>query len=251
MTTPEQVPEAEVPAESELTDMWLAALTLWLGLSLPAVMAPTLSGGLPDPSAMWRFQDVWDRQVDQILPYQLRLSRRGWLAAAQSLGVRLPWNPSDPYLLETVAEARNLLVRVPEETYQQVVKSMAVGADNGESRAQIAARVNNILNINGSENWPHRASVIARTELNRFGQAGGLSAAQRIEANEATTIRKRWDDQDDGKVRRPHARVDNQLRRLGEPFEVGRSLLQHPVDPAGYVDDVVNCRCELSFVRGT
>lgn len=250
MTTPEQVPEEDVPAEDGLTALWLAALTVWLGLVLPAVMAPTLSGGLPDPSAMWRYNDVWVAQVDRIMPILARLARPGWARTAQALGVRLPWDPRDPYLLENLAQARNLLVRIPEETYQQVVKAMVVGADNGESRAQIAARVNNILNINGSENWPHRASVIARTELNRFREAGGLAAAQRIQTDEGSVIRKRWQDRDDTRVRSSHARVDNQLRRLGEPFEVGRSMLQHPVDPSGFPEDVINCRCELDYVRG-
>ena len=250
MTTPEEVPEAEVPAESQLTGLWLAALTVWLGLVLPAVMASAIGGGLPDPSAMWRFQDVWTAQVDRIMPYLVRLARRGWLRTAERLGVTLPWNPNDPELIELIAQARNLLVRIPDSVYDQVVKAMVTGADRGETRAQIAQRVNNILSITGSENWPHRASVIARTELVRFTEAGGLAAARRIEIVEGSVIRKRWKDRDDANVRRAHARVDNQLRRLGEPFEVGRSMLQHPVDPAGFPEDVINCRCELEYVRG-
>lgn len=232
--------------EESLTSQVLAALTAWLALVIAAVLA---SVAVPDLSAILRFEQFWTRQVDRLMPEFARLARQGWERAARELGVDLPFDPRDPELVELLSHVRNLLVRVPEETYRQVIKSLDTGRDRGESSTQLVARISNVLDINGSENWPNRAKVIARTEINRFTEAGGLAAARRIESSQRSVILKQWQDRDDDRVRRTHARVDNQLRRLGETFQVGRSQLQHPVDPAGFADDVVNCRCELKYVR--
>lgn len=237
-------PEPQETEES-ITPLVLAALTAWLALVFPAVMATPV----PNPSAIFQFERFWITQVDRLMPVLARLARRGWERTASELGVELRWDPSDPYLEEILAQTRNLLVGIPDRVYRDVVKSMAAGRDRGETAAQIRQRVDNILNINGSENWPHRAVVITRTELGRFTEAGGLAAARRVEQREQSVILKRWEDRDDDRVRRSHERVDNQLRRLGEPFQVGRSSLQFPIDPTGHPDDVVNCRCRLRFVR--
>lgn len=242
MTQPESL---EVPTEESLTSLVLAALTAWLALVFPAVMA----SAVPNPSEIFRFDRFWTAQVDKLMPHLARLARPGWLRAASELGSSARFDPADPYLEEILAMTRNLLVRVQDRVYQDVVKTMAVGRDNGETLAQIRQRVDNILNINGTENWPNRALVIARTEIARFNEAGALAAARRIEQVERSTILKRWDDKDDDRVRRSHTRVDNQLRRLGEFFQVGNSAMQQPLDPRGAAQDVVNCRCRLRFVR--
>ncbi len=246
MTQPQEV---ETPTEQQLTGLVLTALTVWLAAVLPAVMASVVFTGLPDPSQMWRFTDIWVNQVDRLMPVLARLARRGWHMGNGMLGTGVPFDPDSPELEEVLARTRNLLVRVPDEVYRQVVKSMAVGRDRGESNAQIAQRVSNILDINGSENWLNRARVIARTEINRFESAGILALGRTVARRSRDRILKRWVDEDDSRVRRAHARVDNQLRELGEPFEVGGSLLQHPVDPSGLPEDVINCRCDLELVR--
>jgi hypothetical protein len=241
-------PEPEV-TEQSMTGLWLAAITAWLALVLPAVMNPFQSGGSPDPSAMWRFQQFWNAQVDRILPVLVSLARRGWERTVRELGVDLRWDPDDPDLQELLGRTRNLLYQVPDRVYQEIVKSLAVGRNRGESRAQLAQRVDNALNINGSVNWPERSRVIARTELNRFQEIGALAAARRFQRDTGEQLVKQWETRDDPKVRPGHAAVDNEVRRLGEPFHVGKSSLQHPVDPLGHPDDVVNCRCRLKIRR--
>lgn len=243
MTQPE-VQEEQVQEES-LTPLVLAALTAWLALVLPAVMATAV----PNPAAIFQFERFWITEVERLMPYLARLARFGWVRTGRELGNQVPFDQNDPYLVEVLQQTRNLLVRIPDRIYRDVIKTMAVGRDKGETVEQIRQRVNNILNINGSENWPNRALVIARTEVARFNEAGALAAARRIETSERSVILKRWDDRDDGKVRRSHERVDNTLRRLGEPFQVGRSSMQQPLDPHGAAQEVVNCRCRLVYVR--
>lgn len=237
-------PEPEV-TEQSMTGLWLAAITAWLALAFPAVMGL----GFPDPSALWRFQGFWNAQVDRIMPVLISLARRGWLRTTSELGVDMPWDPNDPDLIDLVQRTRNLLYQVPDRVYQEIVKSMAVGQNLGETKAQIARRVDNILNINGTVNWPERAKVIARTEINRFTEIGALAAARKHQRITGETLVKEWETRDDPKVRPGHAAVDNEVRRLGEPFHVGKSSLQHPVDPTGHPDDVVNCRCRLRIRR--
>lgn len=241
-------PQADEQVQEELGLLVLASLTAWLALVFPAVMAPVALGGFPNLSMILAFEQFWNRQVDTWMPVLARLARRGWADGNSQLGLHIPYDPNSGELVDLLARTRNLLVRIPQETYQQVLKSLARGRDLGESNAQLIQRIDNVLNINGSENWPNRSKVIARTELHRFESAGVLGlgyAAQR----ERRTIMKRWQDREDDRVRRAHARVDNQLRRLGEPFEVGASLLQHPVDPSGRPEDVINCRCRLELVE--
>lgn len=229
-------------SEDEIRAAVYALITTWL----TAVYEAVTSSVPANISAMWQFTDLWVRGIDRLMPHLARLARPGWSRAGRDVGVDLPFDPNDPYLAEVLVRTRNLLVRIPDETYRRVVRSLAVGRDNGETREQLAQRVHNILNVTGSENWPNRALVIARTEVHRFDQAGYL-AAGRVLASRGRRLVKQWLDRDDPKVRLSHASVDRELRPLGEPFQVGRSLLQHPIDPAGFAADVVNCRCELAL----
>ena len=242
MTQPE--PEA---TEASIAALWLAAITAWLALVLPAVM--TAAG--PVPAAMWAFEGFWRQQVDKIMPTLISLARRGWLRTADDLGERIPWDPNDPDLAELVEQTRNLLYQIPDRLYREILKTLEVGRDRGESPQALAARVDNILNVSGSVNWPERAKVIARTEINRFTEIGGLAAARRHQRDTGEVLLKQWEDRDDSRVRASHAEVDNELRRLGEPFHVGKSSLQHPEDPTGHPDDVVNCVPGSALVRAT
>lgn len=241
-------PVPEEVTEAQLSGLVLASITAWLALVFPAVMNSS-GRTLPDVSAMWRFQPFWNAQVESLMPYLARLARRGWAKGNSQLGTSVPFSMDNPELSETLQRTRNLLVRIPEDTYRQIIKSLAVGRDRGETNSQLVQRIVNVLDINGSENWPNRANVIARTEFSRFDSAGILALGRHVRRVTGRNIRKRWQDREDSRVRRAHARVDGTTRDLWQPFEVGSSLLQHPVDPAGLPADVINCRCDLELVE--
>lgn len=240
-------PEVQETPEEELTALILSMITVWLASVGPAVLASVAFGGLPDVTAIWRFQDLWIRQVDErLLPFLARLARQGWLLGSRDLGRSRPFNPSDPHLVDVLARTRNLLVRIPDETYQQVIRSLARGRDAGDSPAQLVKRVSNVLTVTGSENWPNRASVIARTELNRFTNAGLLARGR---SETLVQVVKQWVSKDDLRVRPTHDGADDQIRALYEPFQVGFSLLQQPQDPLGSAAEVVNCRCRMKLLE--
>jgi hypothetical protein len=223
----------------------LAALTRWLDKARAAIL------GTPKPSLtmLSALDQEWAKEVDLILPDLMRAARRGWEETATQLGMRIPFNPSDPILVEQLARTRNLLVQVDDEIYRMVIKALADATDRGESNAQISARVNNILSITGTVNWPNRSVVIAETESRRFGEAGSLSAVQRFQATTGKVMLKTWTDREDSRVRSTHRQVDGTTIPVNSLFRVGKSSLRYPAAPNGFPADIIACRCRLKFTE--
>lgn len=94
-----------------------------------------------------------------------------------------------------------------------------------------------------------RAKTIARTETH--------SAVQEIQAEtmkaEAEAVgvegatQKVWTAGTDLRVRPSHADADGQKVGLDESFLVGGVRLSFPGDPAGPAEEVINCRCVLTY----
>jgi HK97 family phage portal protein len=86
----------------------------------------------------------------------------------------------------------------------------------------------------------YRAARIARTESGIAGNAG---------INEgfiqAGVEKKRWISSRDEKVRASHEAADGQEIPVGDPFEVGGFMLEHPGDPGGPPEEIINCRCTM------
>jgi hypothetical protein len=114
---------------------------------------------------------------------------------------------------------------------------------------QIAARIDDILSVTGSQNWPNRAQVISRTEVTRFAEAGGIAAAQRWSNNTGRLLAKTWVTRHDSRVRAVHEDVNNVRIPLRSLFDVGISRLRYPGDPTGAPHDVINCRCGLKYTE--
>ena len=67
------------------------------------------------------------------------------------------------------------------------------------------------------------------------------------EAIESGKTKKMWVSQKDGRVRHTHRVADGQTVPIKGYFKVGNSLLAYPTDPEGEPEEVVNCRCHLSY----
>lgn len=217
-----------------------AQLSAWLAEASGIVLTAV---GRWNLTAFRALDTDWARRVDSLMPDLVRAARAGWEETAGQLGMRDRFDPSDPLLLDQLARTRNLLVQIDDEVYRMVVRAIADGTDAGEDVAAIAARIDNVLSWTGSVNWPHRADVIARTEVTRFTEVGALAAAQRF----PRPLLKVWVDRDDNRVRRAHSAVDGKAVGLRGRFEVGMSMLRYPADPSGLPHDVINCRCHLMF----
>jgi uncharacterized protein with gpF-like domain len=119
------------------------------------------------------------------------------------------------------------------------------GVEDGLSPSEIAGRVEDQMpDLNES-----RARMEARTLITGASNRAELFAARRM----PTSLRKRWVDSDDERVRLSHEVVDSDEENLGEPFRwfspnSGRQVqAQHPGDPQLPLPDLLNCRCILVF----
>lgn len=225
----------------------LKELTEWLGRVKRLIFRPN---GTVNRQALVNLDADWAARVNRVLmPELIRAARAGWESIASQLGLKAPFDPADPVLVEQIARTRNLLLNIDNEVYTSIIKAIADGADEGETVEQIAARINDILSVTGSQNWPNRAQVISRTEVTRFSEAGGIAAAQRWSTNTGRRLVKQWVTRHDSRVRMVHEEVNNVQVPLRSLFDVGTSRLRYPGDPTGAPHDVINCRCGLKYME--
>lgn len=229
---------SESSRESSFLASVLAAIGRWLSVARRAVFS---AGFLyPDPSAISGVRGDWDSEVDRLLPQLEQTAAESW---EDSSGRSYVSNNS--FVLAQLALTRNLLVRIPEEVYQRVFAEIVEGTNANETQAQIAARVDAVLTLTGSEWWPNRARTIAQTETHRAWQAGILASAMYYQPQTGPAWVKEWHTEMDGQERPSHKRANGQVQPLNEPFEVGGSLLRYPGDPTAPADEVINCRCDM------
>lgn len=256
MTQP-QVPQQPPPQpvnvvllalEAGFAAQVLAAFASWLAAVAAVVLAPVVLFSLsPNPGALWSTLPLWEQQVDRLIRELGNIARKGWEAAAAQLGVNVPFNLADPLLQASLARTRNLLVRIPDEIYRTILRELDAGVAAGEDNKQLAARVNRILDVTGSENWPARSRTVATTEVHRAWNMGSLAAAQRADVADPRMLLKRWDAKDDSKTRPAHERADGQTVPVNQPFIVDREPLMAPADPNGSPGNVINCRCKPRY----
>lgn len=242
-----QVEEQITVFEVAVTAIIVAALAGWLAKVASSVLMPfKLFGISPDPSAIWGLTDEWQKIVDQLLDDIVAIAKLGWETTVPGL----PFNRDDPLLQDIVSLTRNLVVRVPDEVYAKLVSELSASVDRGETLEQKVQRVNNVLSMTGSENWPFRAKTISATEVNRAYSMGAFAAIRRVQANRPDLVfTKKWDSKNDAAVRAAHAVADRQTVAVNQPFIVDGEALMFPLDPRGKASNVINCRCRVRIER--
>lgn len=229
----------------------LAAFTAWLNIVSTAVLAAfTRFGGAPDPSAIWSTIPAWERQVDALMDQLSDIARVGWTQTASQLGIDLPFDPTDPILADQLSRTRNLLVNIPNEIYADMLRALNEAVANGEGLDGQVRRINEILDVNGRENWPNRAKVISVTEVNRALHFGQLAAALRAQVKGRRVLSKTWITERDDRVRIEHRAALGQRVAVSQPFIVGGEALMAPGDPSGRASNVIACRCSLIISKG-
>lgn len=231
--------------ERHLTEVVGGALRRWLGRARDVVMEPWNRFRMqPDPTAIYSTQGQWNDEVETILTTIGRISMNAWSEATD-----VPAVSRHSFVMAQLAETQNFLVRIPDEVYNLIFAEITGGVNSGESKEQIAQRVDRVLTYTESERWPNRARVIAQTETTRAYGAGTLAAGLEQSRVTGRLLRKRWDTEHDSRVRSSHREVDGQVRDLGMPFYVDGFPLQFPGDPIGPPETVINCRCDLVIMN--
>lgn len=141
--------------------------------------------------------------------------------------------------VSATATARNQLVGIGDEIWAAARVQLTEGMFLGESVPHLATRVRQSIDVS----LP-RSRVIARTEANKASNAGSIHA---MRSTEGLVSFKTWLATMDTRTRPDHLLADGQQVPLDEPFTVGGSSLDHPGDPAGPPEQVINCRCTLTY----
>lgn len=136
--------------------------------------------------------------------------------------------------LSFLSTRENLMTDVADEVFDQVKGGLQDGLNAGDTMAQLANRVRE--KFRGIEKG--RAMTVAQTET---AAAYGVSRAEAME--QAGVQYKQWLTSRNENVRPSHRAAEGQTVPLHEPFHIGDGELQHPGDPYGPPEEVINCHC--------
>jgi uncharacterized protein with gpF-like domain len=231
--------------EEHLRGVVSGALRSWLRMARDAVMAPWRQHKIqPDPTAIYGLQGEWHGELETILTVIGQIAMHAWSEATD-----VPPVSRHTFVMASLAQTENLLVRIPDEVYNLVFAEITDAVNAGESLEQVAERVDRVLTYTESDRWPNRAKVIAQTETTRAYGAGTLAAGMEQSRVTGRLLRKRWDTRDDSRVRSPHREVDGEVRDLSMPFYVDGFPMMFPGDPIAPADLVCGCRCSLVILN--
>ncbi len=232
----------EARAETAIVERDIRA-AVWSALSnwLVKLARRVASGGeRPDLDAIWAMAPLWREAVDLILKGEIL--RAIGVAFAKVLGPGYPY-AARPFVTAYLAAVRNRLVRVPDEVYDLVAGELAQGVNLGENLDKLRTRVDSVLSTTGSERWPNRATVIARTETIGALNAGRTDAFTIVAADADEPMELMWLATDDSRTRHTHNEAEGQRVPVGSPFIVGGFELRFPGDPLGPPQEIIQCRC--------
>jgi Phage Mu protein F like protein/ADP-ribosyltransferase exoenzyme len=137
-----------------------------------------------------------------------------------------------------ISQARNRLVGVGDDVWQDVRAQIQLGLQSGESVTDIAQRVKNVSQVSTA-----RALTIARTETHAAYEAGSHAQALFVDPNATKT----WLATDDDQTRPSHQAADGQTVKISEQFTVGEVSLNFPGDPLGGPNEIIQCRCSVAY----
>lgn len=201
----------------------------------PAAVSPDDLGGM---------RTAWRRVVDDVLVAALvgMWTRASGMQAARinaAVGEDVAEGLSGELLAAAfVAGARNRLVDVGDRAWEEAREQLAEGVRRGESVPALAARVREAADLAAPQ-----ASVVARTETVSAFNAASITTARSL----GVELEKQWIATNDARTRDSHRAADGQRVALGEAFTVGGAGMDHPGDPSGPPEEVVNCRCTVGY----
>jgi hypothetical protein len=101
------------------------------------------------------------------------------------------------------------------------------------------------------DTWRNTATRIARTTSTDVMNEATLQRAEDVERESGVELIKVWLAADHGhspRSRPTHRAAHGQVVGLHERFRVGEALLERPGDPEGPADEIIQCRCSVSYL---
>jgi hypothetical protein len=109
---------------------------------------------------------------------------------------------------------------------------------------ETASRIKRGLIDEGIQYNQWRALRIARTEIMTASNLGSMEGAKAT----GEALEKHWIATYDNRTRDTHLAVESQNpKMMNETFQVGIYNMQHPGDPSGGPEEVINCRCSIAY----
>ena len=109
---------------------------------------------------------------------------------------------------------------------------------------ETATRIRKGLIEEGIKYNQWRALRIARTEIMTASNIGSMEGAKAT----GEALEKFWIATYDSRTRDTHMVIEAQNpKMMNETFQVGMYNMQHPGDPAGGAEEVINCRCTIAY----
>mgnify|MGYP001567896565 CR=1 FL=1 len=143
---------------------------------------------------------------------------------------------SESYLMQ----ADNRLRHIGSDLWRKTRAELVTGMGNGESIPELTKRVRGEL-----ASSTVRARTIARTEVIGASNAGAFMQVTAM--GEDAPESKSWLATGDSRTRLTHRAANGQTVPLNDHFSVGNSSLMFPGDPRGAADEVIQCRCTLTW----
>jgi hypothetical protein len=241
---PDRIAYAEQAAAAEMA----VREAVWAELSgwLVGVSRAVLRSVRPDPIAVFSQQAEWTTSVRKIVSG----------VVTDTIGISYKTILGEGYKFETrpavvnhLAEVTNRMVRTPESVFDLVASEVTRGAELGESIPEIAGRVEDVLDATGTERWPNRATVVARTETMSALNAGRTDTFVAVAEETGDEFEQVWLSTIDRRTRATHKTADGQRVPIGQPFTVGGVSLRYPGDPLGPAKEIIQCRCSSLLVE--
>ena len=241
---PERLADQADVAASEIAirEAYWTELSSWI----VTVNRAVLRSVRPDPMAVWSTSGEWARAAHRVVQGPIKESIGQVYGQLLGPGYKFDQRPA---VIEHLATVENRMVRTPESVFSLVSSNIAKGANLGESIPEIAKRVDDVLSTTGTERWPNRATVVARTETLGALNAGRDDAFTAVAKELGEPFEKMWLCTIDSRTRQTHRKADKQRVPLGGTFTVGGSSLRRPGDPSGPAKEVIQCRCSMILLE--
>lgn len=150
------------------------------------------------------------------------------------------------------AQEARLLDRVVDMTADladAIGTELHVGTAGGESFDKLRDRVRSVF-----DSSQVRARRIARTEVISAANGAQHATASNVHST-GNPMTKTWLATFDRRTRETHLEAHGQTVAFDQQFEVGGAMLEYPGDPSGPPEEVINCRCTVTYemldVEGT
>lgn len=146
-------------------------------------------------------------------------------------------------IMKTVMSNPNLIIRIKgitDTTISDVRKVLEFGMANNMGSREIARYMSQQIGY-----VRMRSLRIARTETTFAASLGSEQAA----LNSTLPLVKVWTASKNELVTRPdHLEANNKRAPKNELFNIGGKLMKYPGDPNGGASQVINCRCNVTYV---